>query len=155
VSALPTEDAAWIEARRSAMAILARAPVATLEEAFAAFDPGATIVDVRPPDVGLVMVRGRMGGGGRPFNLGEVTVTRSTVRLPSGTVGFAHVLGRNRRHARLAAILDALWQDNPAEVEARVLAPVRAALEAADRQTAEETAATRVDFFTMVRGEPE
>jgi alpha-D-ribose 1-methylphosphonate 5-triphosphate synthase subunit PhnG len=38
-------------------------------------------------------------------------------------------------------------------VEANVLAPLRAAMIAERNQKAAETAATRVDFYTLVRGE--
>ena len=65
---------------------------------------------VRAPEPGLVMARGRIGGGGAPFNLGEVTVTRAVVRIESGEVGFGHVLGRDTARALLVAKLDALWQ---------------------------------------------
>ncbi len=66
---------------------------------------------MRGPEGGLVMVRGRAGGGGAPFNLGEMTVTRCTVRLGSGLVGHAYVAGREPRRAELAALVDALMQD--------------------------------------------
>jgi alpha-D-ribose 1-methylphosphonate 5-triphosphate synthase subunit PhnG len=110
---------------------------------------------IRGPETGLVMVRGRIGGGGAVFNLGEVTVTRATVRLASGTVGHAQALGTDRERARLAAIFDALWQEptNQDFVEQAILVPVAARITAAEQQKAEQTAATRVDFFTMVRGE--
>ncbi len=110
---------------------------------------------MRGPETGLVTVRGRIGGGGAPFNVGEATVTRATVRLPSGEVGHAYALGRDREKARLSAIADALWQDPKRRglVESRLLAPLRAMLADADRRRREETAATKVDFFTMVRGE--
>ncbi|MCP9229770.1 phosphonate C-P lyase system protein PhnG [Mesorhizobium sp. LMG 17147] len=110
---------------------------------------------LRGPETGLVTVRGRIGGGGAPFNIGEAAVTRATVRLASGQVGHCYALGRDKQKARLAAIADALWQD-PAhrnEVEARLVAPLRAALAKARDQRRAETAATKVDFFTMVRGE--
>ncbi|MER9053074.1 phosphonate C-P lyase system protein PhnG [Mesorhizobium sp. M0213] len=110
---------------------------------------------LRGPETGLVTVRGRIGGGGAPFNVGEATVTRATVRLASGQVGHCYALGRDKQKARLAAIADALWQD-PAhrnEVEARLVAPLRTALAKARDQRRAETAATKVDFFTMVRGE--
>lgn len=110
---------------------------------------------LRGPETGLVTMRGRIGGGGAPFNVGEATVTRATVRLASGQVGHCYALGRDKQKARLAAIADALWQD-PAqrnEVEARLVAPLRAALAKARDQRRAETAATKVDFFTMVRGE--
>lgn len=110
---------------------------------------------LRGPETGLVTVRGRIGGGGAPFNVGEATVTRATVRLASGQVGHCYALGRDREKARLAAIADALWQD-PArrgEIEARLVAPLRAAQHEAREKRRAETAATKVDFFTMVRGE--
>ena len=110
---------------------------------------------LRGPETGLVTVRGRIGGGGAPFNVGEATVTRATVRLPSGKVGHSYALGRDKDKARLAALADALWQD-PAQreaVETKLAAPLRAALDAARETRRVETAATKVDFFTMVRGE--
>ena len=103
------------------------------------------------------MVRGRIGGDGQPFNLGEASVTRAAVRLESGETGFSYLLGRHPESARLAALVDALWQrpESRSLVESRVLAPLRErqAREAA-RQRA-ETAATKVDFFTVARGEDE
>lgn len=110
---------------------------------------------LRGPETGLVTLRGRIGGGGAPFNVGEATVTRATVRLPSGQVGHCYALGRDKQKAKLAAIADALWQD-PARrnaVETRLIAPLRSALTTAQEKRRAETAATKVDFFTMVRGE--
>ncbi|TGQ70949.1 MAG: phosphonate C-P lyase system protein PhnG [Mesorhizobium sp.] len=110
---------------------------------------------LRGPETGLVTLRGRIGGGGAPFNVGEATVTRATIRLPSGQVGHCYALGRDKQKAKLAAIADALWQDpaRRAEVETRLIAPLRSALSAAQERRRAETAATKVDFFTMVRGE--
>lgn len=110
---------------------------------------------LRGPETGLVTLRGRIGGGGAPFNVGEATVTRATVRLPSGQVGHCYALGRDKQKAKLAAIADALWQDpaRRAEVETRLIAPLRSALTTAQEKRRAETAATKVDFFTMVRGE--
>jgi alpha-D-ribose 1-methylphosphonate 5-triphosphate synthase subunit PhnG len=109
---------------------------------------------LRQPEIGLVMVRGRTGGGGAPFNLGEATVTRATVRLKTGEIGFAQSLGRDRDKALLAAIFDALWQSaERSRVEQVILAPLRARLAEAAALKARETAATKVNFFTLVRGE--
>jgi len=112
-------------------------------------------VDLRAPENGLVMVRGRIGGDGAPFNLGEATVSRAAVRLASGEVGFGYALGRDLAKARMIALCDAMMQSHghADAVEAKVLAPLRAAmLERRSRKSA-EAAATRVDFYTMVRGE--
>jgi alpha-D-ribose 1-methylphosphonate 5-triphosphate synthase subunit PhnG len=101
------------------------------------------------------MVRGRIGGDGAPFNLGEATVTRAAVRLDSGETGFSYALGRDHDKARLAAVCDALWQSEARRdgIERHVLAPIRARLARERTQKQEQAAATRVDFFTLVRGE--
>ena len=111
--------------------------------------------DLREPENGLVMLRGRIGGDGAPFNLGEATVSRAAVRLASGEAGFGYSLGRDREKARLIALCDALAQTKEfaAAVEQQVIAPLRAGLDLQRRQRAAETAATKVDFYTMVRGE--
>ena len=96
--------------------------------------------DLREPENGLVMLRGRIGGDGAPFNLGEATVSRAAVRLKTGEVGFGYVLGRDRQKAQMIALCD-------------VVAPLRAAMVSDRSRKAQETAATRVDFYTLVRGE--
>ena len=92
------------------MATCAGATRAELAAALAALGEHPAATDLRPMESGLVMLRGRMGGDGRPFNLGEASVTRAAIRLADGRRGFAYQLGRDREKARLAAILDALWQ---------------------------------------------
>jgi len=111
--------------------------------------------NLREPENGLVMVRGRIGGDGAPFNLGEATVSRAAVRLSTGEVGFGYTLGRDRQKAQMIALCDALIQtpDHAGAVETQVLAPLRAAIAAERNRKAAETAATRVDFYTLVRGE--
>jgi alpha-D-ribose 1-methylphosphonate 5-triphosphate synthase subunit PhnG len=109
---------------------------------------------LRPAEVGAVMVRGRMGAVGAPFNLGEMSVTRCSVRLAEGTVGHGYVKGRDKDHARRAALLDALMQTEQGPVLKADVLDVLAAEEAALRLArAEKAAATKVDFFTLVRGE--
>jgi len=144
-----------IEARRRWMAVLAKAESDELETAWTELGSVPDYRVLRGPELGLVMVRGRAGGTGARFNLGEMTVTRCTVELADGAVGHAYVRGRRRRHAEIAAVLDALLQDPRcrAAVGERVVERLAAA-EAARRQTAEaRSAATRVDFLTLVRGE--
>ncbi|NCU20018.1 phosphonate C-P lyase system protein PhnG [Candidatus Falkowbacteria bacterium] len=109
---------------------------------------------LRAPEVGAVMVRGHAGGTGAPFNLGEMTVTRCTLRLAGGQVGHAMVAGRDRVHARRAALVDALMQtDRAGAIRAAVLEPLVAEAAAARATRAAKAAATRVEFFTLVRGE--
>lgn len=109
---------------------------------------------LRPPETGSIMVRGRAGGTGAPFNLGEMTVTRCALRLSCGTVGHGYVQGRCKEDARAAAVVDALMQtDRADEMDAAVLGPLRRQDCARKTQRAQKAAATKVDFFTMVRGE--
>jgi alpha-D-ribose 1-methylphosphonate 5-triphosphate synthase subunit PhnG len=143
------------QARQDLMRICAAASEAELEEALAACDGMPQAEDIRPAEVGLVMLRGRMGGNGAAFNVGEATVTRAAVRLADGATGFSYLLGRHPRRARLAAIVDALGQDAVwrEKLDTALVAPVNVRLAEAANTRAEETAATRVNFFTVVRGE--
>ena len=108
---------------------------------------------LRAPETGLVMLRGRMGATGAAFNLGEATVTRCAVRLADGTEGHAYVMGRNGAHARLAAICDGLLQVDASTMQANVIVPLEAKLRARQVEASIKAAATKVDFFTMVRGD--
>jgi alpha-D-ribose 1-methylphosphonate 5-triphosphate synthase subunit PhnG len=140
--------------RRAAMAVLAHSDAGEIASRLEAIVL-PPYENLREPENGLVMVRGRTGGDGAPFNLGEATVSRAALRLSTGEVGFGYALGRDRQKAQMIALCDALVQSKEfAEaVEARVLAPLRVAMIAARNRTAAEAAATRVDFYTMVRGE--
>ena len=142
-------------ARAAWMSVLALATTAELEAAWAGLPVCPEHQWLRAPEIGLAMVRARAGGTGARFNLGEMTVTRCSVVLADGTVGHAHVGGRRRRHAELAALLDALLQSpaHRAEVEARVVEPLAAAQRRRRHAVAARSAPTRVEFFTMVRGE--
>jgi alpha-D-ribose 1-methylphosphonate 5-triphosphate synthase subunit PhnG len=140
--------------RRAAMAVLAHSDAAAIASRLATIAVPAH-ENLREPENGLVMVRGRIGGDGAAFNLGEATVSRAAVRLPSGIMGFGYALGRDRDKARMIALCDALVQsaDFSDAVEVNVLAPLRAMLASEQNQQAAETAATRVEFYTLVRGE--
>jgi alpha-D-ribose 1-methylphosphonate 5-triphosphate synthase subunit PhnG len=140
--------------RQAAMAVLAHCDAAGIAARLDAIAVPA-YENLREGENGLVMVRGRIGGDGAPFNLGEATVSRAAVRLATGEVGFGYTLGRDREKARMIALCDALVQSNEFAdaVEANVLAPLRAAMISKRNQKAAETAATRVDFYTLVRGE--
>jgi alpha-D-ribose 1-methylphosphonate 5-triphosphate synthase subunit PhnG len=139
--------------RRRWLSILAKAPS---EDVIAVWDSLAERPEyqtLRAPEIGMVLVRGRAGGTGDAFNMGEMTVTRAAVRLASGETGIGYVAGRNRRHAEIAAAVDAMMQApalRPA-VDGAVVA--RLAREQHERRdaAARKAAATKVDFFTMVR----
>ncbi|MBY5934701.1 phosphonate C-P lyase system protein PhnG [Tateyamaria omphalii] len=141
-------------ARKAWLSVLAKAQAADVAALWveAGYAPDHEVL--RAPEIGAVMVRGRAGAVGAPFNLGEMTVTRCSVRLASGEVGHGYVQGRGKDHAVQAALTDALMQtaDAPA-VEAAIVAPLRDAAGAKRATRAAKAAATKVNFFTMVRGE--
>ncbi len=140
--------------RQAAMVVLAHSDAAEIAGRLVTIAVPA-YENLREGENGLVMVRGRIGGDGAPFNLGEATVSRAAVRLSSGEVGFGYTLGRDTQKARMIALCDALVQSNEFvdAVEANVLAPLRAVMITQQDRKAKETAATRVDFYTLVRGE--
>lgn len=140
--------------RQRWMGVLAKAPLSRLEEACQHLPQLPAYEWLRPPETGLVMVRGRIGGTGAKFNVGEVPVTRCALTV-RGLTGIAYVRGRSHRHAELAALMDALLQGPAlrASVQTTVIEPLARA-HAERRQIAErKAAATRVEFYTLARGE--
>ena len=142
------------EAQRKAwMGLLAKAPEAQLIALWGERpDPEHEVL--RAPELGSTMVRGRIGATGNAFNLGEMTLTRCSVQLSGGAVGHAYVQGRSKEKARIAALVDALMQtDAEDEIRAEILSPLAAKQQADKAARAAKAAATKVDFFTMARGE--
>ncbi len=140
--------------RKSRIETLARATAGELQEFVTSIGDLPKTQVVRGPETGLVMIRGRMGGTGSVFNLGEATITRATVQLASGEVGHGQRLGTDREAAQLSAVVDALASVESYEFQvSQFVARIEARLQSEDQKQEEETAATRVNFFTMVRGD--
>ena len=101
------------------------------------------------------MVEARAGGAGRRFNSGEATMTRCVIRLADGTMGFSFALGRDRKKAENAAVLDAILQMGGDENKALLEGLDRLAQQqhAARDLKSRKAAATKVNFFTLVRGD--
>ncbi|MGD1876352.1 MAG: phosphonate C-P lyase system protein PhnG [Kiloniellaceae bacterium] len=152
-------DAAALPRQRW-MSVLAKAKLAELESAWEELADKPAYDWLRQPEIGMVMVRARTGGTGSQFNLGQMTVTRCALRLANGEtgdsrVGLGYVQGRSKRHAELAAVFDALLQDevHRALLEDRVIAPLEAAHGARRADRSRKANSTKVNFFTLVRGE--
>ncbi|HEV2301380.1 MAG TPA: phosphonate C-P lyase system protein PhnG [Stellaceae bacterium] len=145
-----------IAARRRWMGILAKSPRTALERAWDEIADKPAYRLLRAPEIGLAMVRGRIAGTGEPFNLGELTMTRAAVQITGpgglGVTGYGHVAGRDPRHAELAALFDAMLQRGDGRVAA-ALEDLAAELAAARAAKAAKVAPSRVEFFTLVRGE--
>ncbi len=156
MNATPNHDGRTT-ARRHWMGVLSKAAaedLALLEQAWNALFPRPEVRTLRPPETGLVMVQARTGGRGRRFNLGEMTMTRCAVQV-NGLAGFGYVAGRRPRHAELAALFDGLFQheDQRDGLMNAVVGPLEARARTRQKRDVAKTAATKVEFFTMVRGE--
>ncbi len=152
--AIQTENDVGTQARRGWMGLLAKAPEDQLLALWAGHGAAPDFDWLRRPEIGAVMVRGRMGGTGAPFNLGEMTVTRCALTLPDGTVGHGYVQGRSKPKAEVAALIDALMQTSQAgALRTAILDPLAETMGEARTARAARAAATKVDFFTLVRGE--
>jgi alpha-D-ribose 1-methylphosphonate 5-triphosphate synthase subunit PhnG len=154
-TACSPEQSAERRARQRWMSILAKADFADLDALWNNLPSKPAWTVIRPPETGMVMARGRAGGTGQRFNIGEVTVTRCAVQLDYGAVGFGYVMGRTRRHAELAAAVDAIMQTPSRRdaLERALIAPLGLRHEAAKRERGQKAASTKVDFFTLVRGD--
>jgi len=142
--------------RKKWMAVLAKADWSSLNSAWKNNSIKPDYSYLRKAETGLVMVEGRMGGSGQPFNLGETTVTRCSVNLTSGEIGHAYIIGRNHEHAEISAICDALLQtDHNEAIIDNIIAPLEKIKSLRDEEQSCKAAATKVDFFTVVRGEDE
>jgi len=147
---------AVLKERQSWMATLAKAEPKLLQELMVKLGEIPAYSCLRSPEIGLAMVRGRAGGTGEQFNLGEITITRCVVQLPEeGISGFGYVGGRSLHHAELAAVCDALlqhpdWYD---QIHQGVIQPLRERSQQQEEKTQQQTAATKVNFFTLLRGE--
>ena len=139
--------------RQQYMRLLSLAPAEELEHFLAGLQlPPWKLL--RGPESGLVMVRGRINAEGALFNVGEALVTRACVQMDAN-LGCGYVLGEEPRHAELVAVLDALWQKETFAglLDAELLPDLVARLQARYEDDRRKSAATKVDFFTMVRGE--
>jgi len=146
----PPSDA--LARRKAWMAVLARASAEEIEAVLASLPERPAYARLKPAETGAIMVEARAGGVGQRFNLGEATVTRCVVRLADGTAGYAYALGRDRRKAELAAVLDAVLQGPRGAEAARAVAALGEAQAARRDLASRKAAATKVNFFTLARG---
>jgi alpha-D-ribose 1-methylphosphonate 5-triphosphate synthase subunit PhnG len=141
--------------RQTWLSVLARASRSELEEALSQLGPLPLVEHVRPAEPGMFMLRGRVGGTGDAFNLGEATVTRCALRVGSGALGVGYTMGRDRRKAELIAVFDSLLQGRAhrAQIQSDVIDRM-AGMQAQQRDAvSRQMATTKVEFYTMVRGE--
>lgn len=140
--------------RQHWMSVLARASLSDIRNAWAALPEQPEYTFLRQPETGLIMIQARTNGNGAPFNMGEMTLTRCSVSI-NENIGHAYIAGRSPEHAELAAVFDGLLQrpEHSSRLMETVINPMEAAIAEQQKTKAKQVASTRVDFFTMVRGE--
>lgn len=140
--------------RANWLGLMAKSPAKVMDECWQKADLSPEFEVIRSPEIGSVMVRGRMGGTGDAFNLGEMTVTRASVKLSCGTVGHGYIMGRSKKTATRVALCDALLQTGDKQkVQDNIIQPLLSLKKETDQRISAKAAATKVDFFTLVRGE--
>ncbi|NDL63791.1 phosphonate C-P lyase system protein PhnG [Acerihabitans arboris] len=141
--------------RQRWMSVLASSPAGELQAGWRALDLNIPFHIIRAPETGLTQLIARMGATGRRFVLGDMTITRAVVRLDDGTYGYSYVAGRDKTHAELCALADALLQQPQyhARLQQQLVEPLAARQQERHQSRAREIAASRVDFFTLVRGD--
>ena len=140
--------------RQQWMSVLAQATVLELEQVWQDLAPPPRYQWLRQPESGLTLIRARVGNTGSLFNVGEMTLTRASV-VVNEVVGHAYLKGSNKRQAELAALFDALLQQDAyqAYLMEYLIQPIQQRLQAEREQRQADIAATKVDFYTLVRGE--
>jgi alpha-D-ribose 1-methylphosphonate 5-triphosphate synthase subunit PhnG len=138
------------------MSVLARSSLSDLQDLAPLLPAKETYHHIKKPEIGTVMIEARAGGAGRRFNFGEATMTRCVIQLSSGVLGFSYALGRDKSKAEQAALIDALLQMGQPDVKSAIMSRlqvIEARLQAENDLRSRKAAATKVNFFTLVRGE--
>ena len=141
--------------RQILMSTLAHAGLAKIREKWRQSIDDYAFKYIRKPEVGMVMAVGRADGSGEPFNLGEVSVSRCAIQLAGGETGIGYVKGRSFDHALHIALLDALSQTHTHKhlIWRQVILPLIQDHQKQLQRQQKKTQQSKVDFFTMVRGE--
>lgn len=141
--------------RQRWLSVLAHSSAALLETHWQALNLQPPFTLIRPAEIGLTRLQARMGATGKRFVMGDATVTRAVVQLSDGTLGYSYLLGRDKAHAERCALLDALLQQPETRqlLEEKIITPLAAWRDEQRQLRAREIASSKVDFFTLVRGD--
>ena len=141
--------------RQRWLSVLAHSSAALLETHWQALNLQPAFTLIRPAEIGLTRLQARMGATGQRFVMGDATVTRAVVQLSDGTLGYSYLLGRDKAHAERCALLDALLQQPETRqlLEEKIITPLAGWREEQRQLRAREIASSKVDFFTLVRGD--
>ena len=143
-----------IEKRKFWMSLLATSIQSDLLNLWEQKKIKVNYVWLRTPEIGSIMAQGRMGVTGDKFNIGEVTITRCSLKLNCGTIGHSYVQGRSKKKAEISALCDALMQTKMSkEINKNIIIPLEKIKKDNKDKILSKAEATKVDFFTLVRGE--
>lgn len=146
---------ALLAERKTLLSVLSRSSAEDIEQRWNNLDLQPQFTLLKPPEIGMVMVKARTGGNGSAFNMGEMTVTRTVLQLASNELGYGYTAGRDKEKSLHIALIDACyqcdaWRDR---IHTDLLQPLSEQLQVVEQQHTEQVDRTKVNFFTMVRGE--
>ncbi|WNN42911.1 phosphonate C-P lyase system protein PhnG [Winslowiella toletana] len=146
-----------LKVRQHWLSVLAHSQPEQLEQHWLALKLQPDYQVIRPAETGLTRLQARMGATGQRFVLGDMTITRAVVRTADGTCGYSYIAGRDKAHAERCALLDALLQQQEMHqlLQQQLITPLAAARAERQQLRSREIASSRVDFFTLVRGDNE
>jgi alpha-D-ribose 1-methylphosphonate 5-triphosphate synthase subunit PhnG len=141
--------------RQKNLSILAKAPLSNMLEYWQGISVDETFKFLKKPEIGMAMVRAQAGNGGENFNMGEMTMTRCVIQLDSDEIGYGYVAGRSKKKSELIALIDACWQKQSLKItiEEKIIEPLYNIEKNKEQKIKENTKASKVNFYTMVRGE--
>ena len=114
-----------IEKRKFWMSLLATSNQSDLLNLWEQKKIRVNYIWLRTPEIGSIMAQGRMGVTGDKFNIGEVTITRCSLKLNCGTIGHSYVQGRSKKKAEISALCDALMQTKMSkEINKNIIIPL-------------------------------
>lgn len=137
------------------MSILARSQTGEIKMRWEALNIRPEYKLIRPTQIGLIQLQGRMEATGQRFMLGDMTVTRAAVEVSEGIIGYSYIIGRDKAKAELCAVIDALLQNEECcgQIMAAVIEPLAQRLQERWQTQRREVAPSKVNFYNLVRGD--
>ncbi|RVK89399.1 phosphonate C-P lyase system protein PhnG [Sinorhizobium meliloti] len=150
---LMTLETSLFSDRDTWLSVLATASPTLLSNCWEALPVKPDFTWIREPQFETVMLRARADGEGGCFNLGEMTVTRCSVQLEDRTVGIGCIGGRDKRHAAIAAVVDAMMLDGSWLESARnIVLSAQEADRISQSEVATKVRETEVSFSMSIAG---
>jgi len=141
--------------RQEWIALLAKADPFLLKKAEKQLGKGIEYAYITKPETGMIMVRARADNKKSGFCLGEISVTKCILKIEKKIMGYAMVMGSDHDHAKNAALFDGLLQipEYSSKLMQTLIPELKKISRNEKKKQAKQNQDTKVEFFTMKRGE--